>query len=156
MKNRQLDDVEKSLKKLHKNLEKTREYPYCSIPIVNVVLSEKEKICEEKNVRLEVGLRMPEEMNIKQMDLCRIFGNLLDNAIRACESGQVIYLTSGVLGEYLMINCENPALKAPGEIPEGSGYGKLILKEIAKQYRGEFDTVYENGIFCAQVMLRLS
>ena len=56
LKNRQMDEVEKSLKKLYKNLEKTREYPYCGIPIVNVVLSEKEKICEEKNVRLEVGL----------------------------------------------------------------------------------------------------
>ena len=156
LKDRQMDKAEKSLKKLYKNLEKTREYPYCGIPIVNVVLSEKEKICEEKNVRLEVSLRMPEEINIKQMDLCRIFGNLLDNAIRACESGQVIYLTSGVLGEYLMINCENPTLKVPGEIPEGSGYGKVILKDIAKQYQGEFDTVYENGIFCAQVMLRLS
>ena len=156
LKNRQMDEVEKSLNNLYKNLEKTKEYPYCGIPIVNVVLSEKEKICDEKNVRLEVGLRMPEEINIKQMDLCRIFGNLLDNAIRACESGQVIYLTSGVLGEYLVINCENPSSKAPGEIPEGSGYGKLILKDIAKQYRGEFDAVYENGIFCAQVMLRLS
>ena len=156
LKDRQMDEVEKSLKKLYKNLEKTREYLYCSIPIVNVVLSEKEKSCEEKNVRLEVDLRMPEEMNIKQMDLCRIFGNLLDNAIRACESGQVIYLTSGVLGDYLIINCENPTAKAPGGIPEGSGYGKLILKDIAKQYQGEFETVYENGIFCAQVMLRLS
>ena len=99
---------------------------------------------------------MPEEISIKQMDLCRIFGNLLDNAIRACESGQAIHLTSGVLGNYLVINCENPTSKAPGETPEGSGYGKLILKDIAKQYRGEFAAVYENGIFCAQVMLRLS
>lgn len=156
LKERRMDEVEKSLEKLYKNLEKTKEYPYCSIPIVNVVLSEKEKICDEKNVHLEVGLRIPEEINIKQMDLCRIFGNLLDNAIRACEGGQVIYLTSGILGEYLIINCENPSSRAPGKVPEGSGYGTLILKDIAKQYRGEFDVVYENGIFCAQVMLRVS
>lgn len=155
-----LEDAEQNLMDLLHKIEQTKEYPYCDIPIVNVILSEKQKICETEKIKLEVELNLPEQLNIKQMELCSIFSNLLDNAIRASKqvvdvTGEAgISLKAGVTGNYLIIKCVNPSLKEPGIKPEGNGYGFKILKDIAGRYHGDFRTIYENGNFQGQITLQ--
>ena len=141
---------------LHK-IEATKEYPYCEIPIINVILSEKKKECEEKKINLNVDIRIPETNSVKQMDICSVYSNLMDNAIRANSNNDGngwIHLTTAVVGEYLIIKCVNYAEKEPGRTPVGSGYGLKILQDIADRYHGNFQTVYKNHEYYAQLTLR--
>lgn len=133
-----------------------RENPYCAIPVVNAVLSEKEKLCQEKGIGFYTELDIPRDLTVEPLHLCSIFANLSDNAIRGAEEcgrkPSSISLTSAVAGDYLLIKTVNPA--NPPQTPKpGHGYGSRILAELAEQYEGSFQSSYENGVYTAVVSL---
>ena len=98
-----------------------------------------------------------EVCSVAPLDLCSMFSNLLDNAIRACEElpedKRIIDLSARNQGDYLLIRCDNPALEHPGNQPQGTGYGKKILRDIAERYHGEFQTSFADGVFTARLIL---
>lgn len=135
----------------------TREMAYCEIPIVNAILSEKEAECRKSDIKLNVDLLFPDNISVSHVELCSIFSNLLDNAIRACnhlpqETEWKIDLSVRTKGDYVLIRCDNPSLK-PSEHPDGTGYGIKILKDISKRYNGDFKTEYSDGTFSARLVL---
>jgi len=80
------DHAQKLLDELKQSIVDTEEYQYCQNAIVNAVIMEKQKECDATGIRLETDVTLDENCNITQTHLCSIFTNLLDNAIRACES----------------------------------------------------------------------
>lgn len=127
---------------------------------MNAVLSEKEAECARLGIRLEAELNLPSELEVEPLELCSIFSNLMDNAIRGCgKSGieqPVIRLATRLDGEYLFIKSENPSLP-PGDAPEfGHGYGTKILGRIAADHGGDYTGSYEDGIYRAVVCLALT
>lgn len=151
--------AEERLHGLLKWVESTKEKMYCNIPIVNALLSEKDKICKEHEIKLIADIQIPVDIKMQKIDICSVFGNLLDNAIRASlqyktnKDEPEIYLTAGAKGDYLIIKCKNSSMK-PGDKPDGTGYGLKILKEIALKYQGEFHAEYHEQIFEAQMILK--
>ena len=139
-------------------IRRTQEYTYCSIPVVDAMLSEKAEECKTAEVGLEVSLDIPVQLSVEQTHLCSIFGNLLDNALTACKKlvnreNLVIRLSSMIDGDYLFIRIINPS-DAPGEKPaKGRGYGTRILSGIAARYEGEYLYEYSEGVFSATVSL---
>ena len=157
----EIRETREMLAELTDRIERTREYPFCGVPIINAVLTEKEQICRQYGIRLHAELLLPEELSISDLDLCSALGNLMDNAIRACRrlaedagaacSGPEIRLSCGVVNGYLIVKAVNPTDKAPGGKPEGTGYGLKILADLAKRYNGDFFTEYRDGSFTAQL-----
>ena len=153
---RQAEAVE-MLRTLLGRVGETREFPYCGLPIVNAILSDKEALCRKKKIHLRTDLLFSEKCSVAPLDLCSIFSNLLDNAIRACEElpaeERSIELSVRSQGDYLLIRCDNPSRWAPGPRPKGTGYGKKILTDIAQRYQGEFETRFSDGVFTARLIL---
>lgn len=151
------EQAQEALDNLLVRVGQTRECSYCGVPIVNALLSEKQEICDREGIMLSADLLFPEGVSVEPIDLCSVFSNLMDNAIRACTQlppeQRHITLTAGMKGDYLVVRCENPAAKAPGPLPEGTGYGKRILRDIAQRWGGSFEAAYENGIYTATVIL---
>lgn len=134
------------------------EYPYCPIPAVNAILWEKSRICGEQGMILSVELKIPEDLAVAPVDLCRAFGNLLDNAIHACGNipgnpPPEIRLQAAVHGDYLIVRCDNPAAQASKLPRRNRGQGLRILKAIAKRYGGSFTTQFYEGVFTACLIL---
>lgn len=154
-----VEEAKDLLQELSTRIQSTKEYPYCGIPIVNAVLEEKKQQCDRLHVAFRAELLLPDQLPISHLDLCSALGNLLDNAIRACrqiETGRPgITLMAGLVSGYLVIKCQNPSPKAPGEKPDGTGYGFKILSDIAARYQGDFFTEYRGGAFTAQLSLFL-
>lgn len=153
-----IPEAEETVKSLLIKIEQTREMEYCEIPIVNAILSEKEAECRRNNIKLSVDLLFPGDISVSYIDLCSVFSNLLDNAIRACnhftqEENKRIDLTVRTQGGYVLVRCDNPSLKAPGAQPEGTGYGMKILNDIAKRYGGEFKSSFKDGVFTARLVM---
>ena len=139
-----------------RTIDETRENVYCDIPVVNAVLSEKDRLCHEKGITLTVDLALPAGLTVESIHLCSIFGNLLDNAIRGAEAAgaerPAVSLRSLREGDYLFLKVTNPS--PPPQPPrEGRGLGTQILTELAQRYGGDYQTEYKDGVFSAVVFL---
>ncbi|MDR1769172.1 MAG: GHKL domain-containing protein [Hungatella sp.] len=139
-------------------INQTRENIYCGIPVVNAILTEKEEVCQQAEIDLQISLDIPALPWVEQMHLCSIFSNLLDNAITACKQMEnkaplMIQLSSMVAGDYLFIKVTNPSNKPRHKPIAGRGYGFRILSDLAERYGGSFQSHYNNGIFTAVVSL---
>ncbi|MBD5445042.1 MAG: GHKL domain-containing protein [Lachnospiraceae bacterium] len=53
--------------------------------VVDALLYQKRKLAEQSNIAWECDVQIPEICRINEFDLCVLFGNLLDNALQACE-----------------------------------------------------------------------
>lgn len=147
-------DAQTMLSQLSAGIAATREAPYCAIPVVNAVLTEKDALCREAGITLHTELDLPETLAVEPLHLCSILSNLLDNAIHGCAGTEqpVITLSSAMAGDYLLLRTVNPA-KPPQEPGKGHGYGSKILKELSGKYDGSYETAYEPGVFTAVVSL---
>lgn len=148
--------AEEMLQQFSQKVASTRETPFCHIPVINSILTDKEIQCEKENIRLTVNIVLPYEVVATQLELCSIFGNLTDNAIKACRKlseNREIQLYCGVSGNYVVFECTNPAVSGAKATPEGTGYGFKILNSFAKKYNGDFRTSFEDGKFTAQLSL---
>lgn len=143
---------------LTEKINATSEYPFCAVPVINAVLTEKKTICDEQGILLRTELLLPEILMVDDFDLCIILGNLIDNAVRACggktDYSPEIVLSVGVVQGYLVVRCENPVLPETEE-KKGTGYGQKILKSLAEKYHGNFLTQKQAGRYTAQISLFL-
>jgi len=141
------------IRSLSEEINKTKENPYCAIPVVNAILTEKAWECEAAGIGLDVELDIPARLTVEQMHLCSIFSNLLDNAIDACKQAEVehpgIHLSSKVDGDYLFIKVVNPSAQPPKKTLPGRGYGTRILSDLTERYGGNYQSGYRDGIFTA-------
>lgn len=61
---------------------------YTHSKILNILFSEKQKICIEKGIEFKVHATNTELDFIKDIDIVSIFSNLLNNAIESCEKSK--------------------------------------------------------------------
>lgn len=160
LKEKKYDDANKVLDELTEKVSKTSGIVFCPISIINAVLNEKKKLCEKYGIELIVDIVVSGYSNINSLDLCIIFGNMLDNAIRECVEinktggkGSII-ITGRKVKEYLVFKVQNDSFKNSKNIIKGTGYGHKILSDVADKYNGDFRTNYEDGIYTACISLR--
>ena len=150
------------LNELYDKSSATSEVIYSPVSIINAVLNEKKDVCDREDIEMNVDLMIPCIVEVSKFDLCVIFGNLIDNAIRACrevtEQGgkSKIYISGKKINEYILFKVKNTALEDSGKVIKGTGYGQKILSDIAKRYNGDFKTMYSDGVYTACISLRMS
>ena len=157
------DSAQELLSDIEKTLNDTSESKYCSVPVIDAVMTEKERMLSENGISFEHSITVAGAEAVQSMHLCSIFANLMDNAIKANlkiedSSARYINLVSKIKGGAITIKCENP-VKASEVIPEpskSSGYGLKILSDIASLYDGRFSISSDNGICTAAVTLNLN
>ena len=149
-------NARESISALAEKIDRTKENPYCAVPVINAVLTEKEKDCEAAGIVLSVDLNLPDPPAIESMHLCSIFSNILDNAIAACRNIQgrdkLVILSSLIDGDYLIIKAQNPSGE-PKKAAQGRGYGTRILAELAARYDGDYISEYKDGFYTVLISL---
>lgn len=78
------EKAESYTKELAYRYKNTLRSYYCNNKIINAVLSDKAKICEQNRISFSCELKLPDKLGIRDIDLMCAFSNLLDNAIEAC------------------------------------------------------------------------
>lgn len=108
---------------------------------------------------------MPSELPYEDVDLCSLMGNLLDNAVEACErmpAGMARALRVG-------IQCANRSFSviirntAHGDLPGRTakrdtvlhGHGLTVVTQIVEKYGGIQTASLEDGYFTYSVALPL-
>lgn len=147
-------------------LSKTRVRYYCENELVNLIVLSKSDDLLKVGVDFSANLNIPNDINIKNFDLCRLFLNILDNAKEASQSVKhkektFVVLTVTFNENCLDIMCENycdtSIKKQDGNIVSTKynhqGLGLNIIKEIASSYNGETRITYDNNIFSINIKL---
>ena len=113
--------------------------------------------------------KVPDELKISDVHLCAIVGNLLDNAIEACEKiteGTVprfIRIYIGLFKSQLYISVSNSTCEkhrrrlnelVTSKLGE-HGFGLRRIDKLAEKYDGYVNRKNEPGIFATEVMLPL-
>lgn len=144
----------------------TREYEYCADPIVNAVLSENKALCAEKNIAYDCDIPILQPLTLDPVKVCSIFSNLLRNAVAATDAcpdaeHRRIDVIASVSGAYLNVKVSNgiPQKDAVKKKKQATAsrkhYGLEILKQIAEEYHGHFETCENDRLFEAFISVQL-
>ncbi|NLO09978.1 MAG: GHKL domain-containing protein [Clostridiales bacterium] len=145
---------------------------YSNHRVINAVLMQKMKLCDENGIKYEIDLQLPDTIPVRDIDLMSIFSNLIDNAIEGCLRNSVtdkyIHIKAAIIDNYLMVKIRNSKSKdeAVKKGLEGyitrkkekrlHGYGLKIVEEIVNRYEGQEKLIDLGNEFSAMVMLDIS
>lgn len=136
------------LESANRTVDATRTKEFCKNPIVNAVLSEKEKECHKQGISLNVEMQYGGDMGLTAIETCSLYANLLDNAIHAAqvsatEEKKISLLTKKV-GDYITVKVENTAdSSSQKKDTRRKHYGKEIIDDIVKKHDGEWSAKWD-------------
>ena len=162
------------------NLEKDLDSIDIAIRTGNVgldaILSSKVSIARKNNIEVNCKAKVPSDLSVPDVHLCAIVGNLMDNAIEACErmkccasdvhgeaAPRFIRVYIGLFKSQLYISVTNSTkekrrrrvaelvTKKLGE----HGFGLRRIDRLVAQYDGYVNRKNEPGVFATEVMLPL-
>ena len=165
-----LEDLKSYLAEYEKQFPSHSDHIYCNSYAVNAILAFYADKAENHNIRLDVKIQMSDTPVIPETEFCVLLGNLLENALDACQTGRPESATSQPFIRVcaiqtgtatLSITVDNTSVFKPTWINEklvstkaaGSGIGTESIRMIAEQYRGDARFEWKDGVFYASVML---
>lgn len=87
-------EAERILKEMEVEIRRQRMKRYCEHDVINALLISKCQNCQEKGITLLVDCNLTQDNEIDEIDLCSIFGNLINAAVEVnkkydCPSKQI-------------------------------------------------------------------
>jgi len=165
-----LEDLKSYLAEYEKQFPSHSDHIYCNSYAVNAILAFYADKAENHSIRLDVKIQMSDTPVIPETEFCVLLGNLLENALDACQTGRsesetaqpfirVCAVQTGT--STLSITVDNTSVFKPTWINEklvstkaaGCGIGTESIRMIAEQYRGDARFEWKDGVFYASVML---
>lgn len=165
-------EKEKDWENLHQYLEKVGErYIETSIPvctgkrILDIILHQKKMEAEQKNIKWKIRVVKLQELPISEDEAVSLFGNLLDNAIEACEriEKENRWIQVRISRQRKILNMEisnsigniprekNGVFITSKEKQEWHGYGGKSVRRIIERHEGEIFYQVEKGEFCVRI-----
>ena len=136
--------------------------------MTDAILNSKLTLARRNNIRVNCRAKLPERLPMEDVDLCVILGNLLDNAIEACqkveEDDRTLRLYMAVNKGQFYLSLQNSAPQEPDfdarhyiTSKRGNhGLGMKRVKAAVDKYQGYLNLANEPGIFAAEVTMPLA
>lgn len=125
--------------------------------VVDTLLSSKLSMAHQKGIQIECTVKIPSPCAVDDLDLCILFSNAVDNAIRACgqmqSKTQYIHISGKKKGDFLMVEIENSCSQAKSY---QKGIGLSNIEAVAQKYHGAVTIENYNESFCLSVLLIIS
>ena len=132
--------------------------------MADAILNSKMSLAGTKDIRLDVTAKIPEKLPVSDTEFSVIFGNLMDNAMEACEKiesieERFIRVYIGIYKKqfYMSItNATNEAKRMEHYITgkgTGHGLGLYQIDKIVKKRQGYLKRKNEPGVFVTEIML---
>lgn len=135
-------------------------------PMTDAILNSKISLANSRNVKVMADACIPVKLNLSEIDLCCIIGNLFDNAIEASmklpEDQRVIRLYMDLRNTQLYISITNftagKKMKKEGKLfrstkGEGHGFGLIRIDTIVERLDGYISRNSEDGAFTTEILL---
>lgn len=161
------DEVNDYLDELEQDLDRVDTYVKSGNLMADAILNSKLSMAQAHNINISCKAELPAELAVSDIDLCVILGNLLDNALEACEKieegKRFIRIYIVVNKKQLYISIQNSA-KEELDFNErhyistkrgNHGLGMKRVKLAVDKYEGFLNLQNEPGIFAAEVSIPL-
>lgn len=135
---------------------------------IDAVLNSKLAVAKQKGIRINAKALVPKELVVSEVDLCIIIGNLLDNAMEACEKEpdqekRFLRVYIDILKEQLYIYVANSMTNDVKKLGKsylttkaaGHGFGLDRVDRVVARYSGYLNRQHEEGVFATEVMLKI-
>lgn len=135
--------------------------------MVDAILNSKISLMHTKSIRVDATAKVPPSLTVGNVDLCVIMGNLLDNAMEACEKlpegSRFIRIYIAVKSKHLYMSFTNSAGKKQEKVgllfrstkgPSG-GIGLSRVDSLVSLYGGYVTRASEDGGYTTEVILPL-
>ena len=135
--------------------------------MVDAILNSKISLMNTKAIRVDATAHVPSTLAIADVNLCVMIGNLLDNAMEACEAlpaeARFVRIYISVKGTHLYMSFTNSAGKKQNKIgnifasTKGTdhGFGLSRVDALVEQYGGYLTRASEDGGYTTEVILPL-
>jgi len=140
----------------------------CENYAVNAVAAYYHATAEQAGVDISISLTVPEELDGEmESDLCVVVGNLLENAVEACNridgGNRFICMNSQLIHGTLALAVDNSFTgklqKRNGALlsskRQGEGTGTSSIKAVAGKYGGDARFEDKDGVFQASVYMQI-
>lgn len=123
-------------------------------PVADILAGNKLGLAVRMGIDVDCSLVLPYPCSLRDIDICIILSNALDNAIHAClkkDGGEkYIRLTGRIQGDFILIEIEN-SYEKDGPFREGTGLANI--RAVAEKYHGSMSIKTEGTTFVLSVLL---
>lgn len=163
----QMEEMKQYLDDLERSLDGVDTYVKSGNLMADAILNSKLTLAEQKKIRVNCKAVLPEKLSVEDVDLCVLLGNLLDNALEACDKilpGQrFLRVYMAVNRSQLYISIQNSAREDLNfdernyitQKRGDHGLGMKRVKALTDKYEGYLTLANEPGIFAAELTLPL-
>lgn len=124
-------------------------------PVVDILVGNKLGIAKSMGIDVDCSLLLPYPCSLRDIDICIVLSNALDNAVQAVKSvdagiEKYIHVSGRIQGDFLMLEIEN-------SFHENSAFkqrtGLSNIKKVAEKYGGAMSIETQKNVFVLQVLL---
>ncbi|MGB4657907.1 MAG: GHKL domain-containing protein [Mobilitalea sp.] len=135
------------IRELYCDLKEDDKKIYTANPVLNSILKNKLAKAEEQEIKIRIKVRIPMKLNIDCGDMGILYGNVLDNAIEACQKidrpDRYIQLDSKFSEGMLIMVVKNSKVSVMNEKLittkdnlKNHGIGTLSVRAVVDKYNG--------------------
>lgn len=132
--------------------------------MADAILNSKLTLARSKDIPVNITVKIPETLPVSDTEFCVIFGNLLDNAIEACEQmeekqDRFIRIYIGMFQKQFYISITNSTGQKQRitayrtDKGMGHGFGLYRIDSIVRRHQGFLNRKNEPGVFVTEIML---
>lgn len=130
-------------------------FPFCTNhPLADILIHRKLGLAESRGISVCCSLLLPYPCQMRDIDLCIILSNALDNAVKGCgineEGEKYIRVEGKSQGDFLFIEISN---SYDGKKRFREGTGLKNVRAAARKYHGQVNLTVKDGEFCFSVLL---
>lgn len=169
IKEKRYDESEEFLYKYMGELDKEKVQVWTGLPYLDFLLNYKKQMMDQKEISFRLELDVY-EYPFEEAELGILLGNLLDNAVEACEKcapgRREIYLHIWNVRFMFMLKLTNSSSKNPIVVGErfltdkadknAHGMGVELVKRIVKRYGGDIDFQYSGDQFETKLIVPIT
>ena len=138
------------------DMAKKMSFP-CSTnnPVVDILVGNKLGIAKGMGIDVDCSLLLPYPCSLRDIDICIVLSNALDNAIQAVKKlddsiEKYIRVSGRIQGDFLMMEIEN-SFHGKGAFKKGTGLSNV--KKVAEKYGGAMSIETQENVFILHVLL---
>lgn len=160
----QIEEAAKYLNELEEDLDDIHQLVESGNVNVDAILNSKLSLAIEQDIDVNVKVAIPEKLPLSDIDCCVLLGNLIDNAIEACEKveeNKFIRLYIGIYKKQLYMSITNATNEVVRKYDEeyiskkrgNHGHGLKRINKVVEKYNGYINRKNEPGVFVCEIML---
>ena len=163
----QTELAQEYLGRLEQDLDSIKQLVETGNVSLDAILNSKLSYAQKQQISLHYKATVPPKLSVSDIDLCVLLGNLIDNAVEACEQLPVeqrfLRLYIGIFRKQLYISVTNATGELVRKLDEeyittkrgNHGHGLKRINNTVEKYGGFINRKNEPGVFATEIMLPL-